>query len=489
MFDYLSGSGMVSAALIAPPGPEVMCALTALDPVSLSESARLDLLVAMERQAAWLAAVSQPVLVLVGDDAERAARAHPDRRDRSDLPLRSAQAEIGLALRLADTTAADRLETARALCRRLPAVHAALAAGEISFWHARAVAETTSMLSEEKARWVAERVLGRARHQTVSKLRRCLSRAVLAAEPKTAADRARAAHAERTLDWWTRPDGMAELRLIASATEVMAVYKAADSVARRAHAAGPAPGAEGWTPIAALRADALGQLAGGGVTAGGRAAVNVTVDLPTLLGLQDSPAELAGYGPIPAPLARALAADGRWRRMIVNPMTGALIDLGHTRYEPSAELSRFIKTRDPVCTFPTCNRAAERCEGDHTRRFNPDHPSGGRTDRANLGPLCASHHRLKHEAGWNIRRHPTTGHVTWTSPTGHRYESAPHDYRSYRVSDLLDEPDPWTAAEDCPIVLHDPATIGIADALLNDPDLWADPVEPDDRYQFASATR
>ena len=70
----------------------------------------------------------------------------------------------------------------------------------------------------EKARPVAERVLPRAGTQTCRSLRRCLHRAVLAAEPESAAERVRKAHADRKLDWWPLADGMAELRLIASAT-------------------------------------------------------------------------------------------------------------------------------------------------------------------------------------------------------------------------------------------------------------------------------
>ncbi len=483
MFECLSGSGVVAAALIAPPGPDVIAALSEVDLGRLSESGRVDLLVALERQSAWLSGFGQPVLAAVGDDAEAAARAYPGPRASADMALRAAHAEIGAALRLSDVAAASRLQTARALTVQLPAVHAALAAGDISFWQAHAIVDATSALSDEKARWVAGRVLGRARHQTVGQLRRCLRRAVLAVEPQSAADRARAAHADRSLDWWPLPDGMAELRLIASASEVMAVYHAADAVAHQAQAAGPAPGAEGWTPIAGLRADALVQLTTGVRAARPAAAVNVIIDLPTLLGLQDNPAELAGYGPIPAPLARALAADGRWRRMILDPKTGALLDLGHASYQPSAALSRFVKTRDPICAFPTCNRAAQRCEIDHSRRYSPHDPGGGGTDRANLGPFCTAHHRLKHETGWTVRRDPTTAHVTWISPTGRRYESAPHDYRSYQAADLPDEPPPDIGHY--LVVLHDPATIGIAEALLNDPNCpLSQPAEPDDLDEF-----
>ena len=35
----------------------------------------------------------------------------------------------------------------------------------------------------------------------------------------------------------------------------------------------------------------------------------------TLLGLDDDPCELTGYGPIPADLGRRIAANGTWRRL------------------------------------------------------------------------------------------------------------------------------------------------------------------------------
>jgi len=57
------------------------------------------------------------------------------------------------------------------------------------------------------------------------------------------------------------------------------------------------------------------------------ALVNVTIALPTLLGLDDNPAELTGYGPIPAQIARDLATspDSTLRRLVTDPLTGALL--------------------------------------------------------------------------------------------------------------------------------------------------------------------
>jgi hypothetical protein len=68
---------------------------------------------------------------------------------------------------------------------------------------------------------------------------------------------------------------------------------------------------------------------------GQRPAINVTVSLGTLLGCDDQPAHLDGYGPITAALARRLAADqtGSWRRLVTDE-NGRLLDYGRKTYRP-----------------------------------------------------------------------------------------------------------------------------------------------------------
>ncbi len=431
MFDTLSSNGVIAAALISPPGPDVLTALAEIDPGKLTDYMRVDLLVALERQNAWLAALIQPAVAAVGDSVEAEVRASWGKRaDPTEVAMRSAHAEIAAAIRLSDCAAAERLELARELTSALADVRHALAAGDITFWHARAIVKATEQLSREKAQLVSRRVLPRARHQTLGQLRRSLRRAVIAVEPRSAAKRARQAHAERSLDFWTREDGMAELRLIASATDVMTIFNVVDAIAQQARADGPKRDEEGREPIGALRADAMVTLITQGAAIVKPPAVNVTLDLPTLLGLQDNPAELAGYGPIPAELARTLAADGRWRRMILEPMTGVLLDLGHSSYKPSEPLARYVKTRDSTCIFPSCNRAARHCDIDHRIPFRPDDPSGGRTDRDNLNVGCRNHHTGKHHGRWKLGTNPETRRPRWTSPTGHTYDVEPADHRS-----------------------------------------------------------
>jgi len=95
--------------------------------------------------------------------------------------------------------------------------------------------------------------------------------------------------------------------------------------------------------------------------------VQVTVPLTMLLGLdQTHPAELAGYGPIPAQTARKLAAAGTWRRLVTDPITGAPLDYGRTRYQPPADLAEHVITRDRTCRWPGCHRPAAGCHLDHT---------------------------------------------------------------------------------------------------------------------------
>lgn len=82
--------------------------------------------------------------------------------------------------------------------------------------------------------------------------------------------------------------------------------------------------------------------------------VQVTLDAATLAGLAEHPGELAGYGPIPADLARDLAAAARrWRAALLDEQTGQLKNLS-VAYRPTPQLRRYIEIRDRTCCFPGC---------------------------------------------------------------------------------------------------------------------------------------
>jgi hypothetical protein len=148
-----------------------------------------------------------------------------------------------------------------------------------------------------------------------------------------------------------------------------------------------------------------------------RPTINVTIDLPTALGLAENPGQLAGYGPIPANIAREIAADGRWKRFVTDPITGTLIDYGRETYEPPQNLQDFLIARDRTCRFPGCRQPAHLADLDHAIPWD----EGGTTSAGNLGALCRRHHNLKTHGGWQLIN-GVNGACTWISPTGARYE-------------------------------------------------------------------
>jgi hypothetical protein len=153
--------------------------------------------------------------------------------------------------------------------------------------------------------------------------------------------------------------------------------------------------------------------------------VDVTVSLTTLLGLDEAAGQLAGYGPITAQTARRLAAAGTWRRLITDPVTGTVMDVGKTRYRPPDDLAELIRARDTRCLSPFCEVAANRCDLDHREPFAPD-GTGGATSAANLGSLCRRDHLLKTHARWHLTTDPDAeGTYCWTTPTGHVYTHRP----------------------------------------------------------------
>jgi hypothetical protein len=144
--------------------------------------------------------------------------------------------------------------------------------------------------------------------------------------------------------------------------------------------------------------------------------INITMDLPTALGLADNPAELAGYGPIPASVARHLSSDAKWRKFVTDPGTGNLLSFGRESYIPPQPLVDFLTARDRTCRFPGCSQPARVSDIDHAIPWE----EGGQTSPENLGLLCRRHHRMKTHDGWNLESF-ADGSCKWTSPAGKEF--------------------------------------------------------------------
>ena len=418
MFDYSAAVGVTELAA-GRPGPDSVAALADLELDRLSADGQLDALVAIERQIGWLQGMQQRVLA--GIDARIQATTPRARAEVANL----AREEVGCALRLAAQTAADRLAIAGVLCDRLPATLYALEAGEITYWHARALAEAAIRVDPVTAARVEQAVLGDAGGQSVGRFRTAVAEALLAIDPAPAEQRRQRAVADRCVRVRPAGDGMASLWALLPAEDAAALDAAVNALASVTSAGDP-------RTVDQRRADALVDL---GVAAlhdpalpraqGLRPHVQVTISLSTLLGLDEHPAELDGHGAIPAELARRIAADptGTWRRLVLDPVHHRLLDYGRRTYRPPADLARFVIARDQQCVFPHCQRNAARCDLDHQIRY----ADGGATSANNLAPLCPRHHAVKDDGGWRVTRQPD-GDYHWTSPTGRSYTASSPRY-------------------------------------------------------------
>jgi hypothetical protein len=168
--------------------------------------------------------------------------------------------------------------------------------------------------------------------------------------------------------------------------------------------------------------------------------IRVIIPYTALLGADDLPAEIAGYGPIPAAVARDLAAGGTWRRILTDPASGRPVDYGTTRYRPPAHLAGLIITRDQTCQFPGCRIPAHRCDIDHGVPYDPANGTGP-TSETNLGPKCRRHHQIKQTPGWSVTHHPD-GCTTWATPSGHQYHSQPAPLTDPEPLTIHPAPDP-----------------------------------------------
>ena len=168
---------------------------------------------------------------------------------------------------------------------------------------------------------------------------------------------------------------------------------------------------------------------------GMRPAVQVSVALSTLLGLDEQPGELAGHGPIPAAIARRIAADPhRHLAPADHRSTRPAARLRPFDLPPAARPHRARHRPRPDLPLPHCNRQARHCEIDHKRAW----ADGGPTNETNLLALCSRHHHGKHEAGWTPTRQPD-GSIEWTAPTRHTYVKEP---ATYPIDHTTDPPTP-----------------------------------------------
>ncbi len=401
----------------------------------LSKSAKIDYLAALQKQMSFLQEWSNRVIIALAGDEEIDPFSVADSEESYRIIQDQDREEIAAALRIAPATAQLKIDAARLLSNHLPLTTQALAAGEISAAHATVIARETerairSGLSTDSIQRVEERALAHAELHTPGQVANKVKSLIAKISPEDFQESVEEAMQERKVDFYPEREGMATVIALLPAAHALSLKNALDALAQISlEQEEIVIGREKFQrSMDQRRADALGEIASKALNDLSEfykpqrrpVTVNITMDLPTALGMADNPALLQGYGSIPGSVARALAADGKWRRFISDPISGTLLDFGREIYEPPQALRDFLIARDRTCRFPGCRRAGYLSDLDHSQSWE----SGGTTSAENLGLLCRRHHRLKTHGGWQVVS-SADGSCLWKSPEGKSYEVGP----------------------------------------------------------------
>ncbi|UCZ62998.1 HNH endonuclease [Mycolicibacterium phocaicum] len=370
------------------------------------------------------AAAAEQARLAVALEARRIAAAREGGPRVSRAALGS---EIGLARRESPHKGERLMVMARILVADMPCTLAGLESGVLSEHRAELITREAACLSVLDRRLLDAELcgdpgplagLGNAEVSAEA------ARVACELDQQTVVEKMRRARSARHVRFRVAADGMMSMTVLMPAAEGQLVRQALAREAASAVAAG----------VGRSRGQVMADVVVERVTGRDPVATPVPVTLnlvmsdETLLTGGEQPAQLDGYGPIPAALARdmvlAAAADATvgatLRRLYAQPGTSKLVAMeSRARAFPKA-LATFIGLRDQVCRTPFCNARIR-----HIDHVTP-RAKRGRTSAHNGDGLCEHCNYVKEEPGWQAAasydrfgRHT----IALTTPTGAVYTS------------------------------------------------------------------
>jgi hypothetical protein len=398
------------------PGPVMGAFLASVDVSKLSGFDQIVVLRAHQKMASFYQAATYQDMAAVNTTMSTFdGYAQPDVE-----AAEMAAAEIRVALNLTRHAADVEMGFALEMHRRLPRLFDMLASGVIDVRRAKVIERGTMHLSDATSWAVVDDIADDAPSLTTGELRARLKKLCIETDPDEAKDRYDTAVANRRVVIEPTDDGTANIHAYdLPADEAAAIGNRIHAMARTLH------GVEDESrSMDQLRTDVLLDYLNGITrhTAPKGGNVDVTVTMETLTGLVDRPAELAGFGPVIADVARTIAndTDNNLRVLICDTTTGEPTHVVTPTRRPTASQKRGIRARNQTCVFPGCRMPARGCDIDHTKAV----ADGGETCDCNLAPLCRHDHCIKHEHGWTYRR-LKDGRWQWATRLGHTYQKTP----------------------------------------------------------------
>jgi Domain of unknown function (DUF222) len=351
-------------------------------------------------------------------DAEAAAGVPAARRGRG------VASEVALARRDAPVRGGRHLGFAKALVHEMPHTLAALECGALSEWRATLIVRESACLDVEDRRALdAELCADPAGLDGMGDGRVAAAAKAIAyrLDPHAVVERAAKAENERTVTIRPAPDTMTYLTALLPVAQGVSVYAA---LHREADVR-----CDGRSRGQVMADTLVERVTGREAAIPAPIAVNLVLSDETLLGGDDAPAEICGYGPIPAAVARTLVsntvADRRsratLRRLYAHPRSGALVTMeSRARLFPRG-LAAFITLRDGRCRTPYCDAPIR--HRDHAQPW----ANGGSTTAHNGLGSCERCNYTKETPGWRVSTSIDETHThtaEFTTPTGKTYRSA-----------------------------------------------------------------
>ncbi len=402
-------------------------------------------------------------------------------------PWTSFRQELAVARQGSAQAAAAELRIALRLTSVLPHTLALLQAGRVTVARARVFVTELEALDDDVAAQLDCELAERIASLAPWRIRDEVRRAALALDPGLAAVRAAAATAQRDVSFEAAPDGQACALLTGPAVPSTRWYATVDARARALRSAGdprtlaalrfdvatstfpclthppadrgspqaqapalfgsataptptwaaPTTAAAATTPAAASAGCSSPTVtpAAAGLRLSGVEAASVdcrmsrpvqaviTVPVQTALGLADEPGWLDGCGWLDAPSSRLLLPDAQLRALLVDGLTGRVLDLSardlrppptpvgvrqamldltndphqagvgwrtEPDHDPSQGLRELVELRDRVCDGPTQpRRSASTCDLDHDRPWPSGRPLPGTWSPAPAAPTSS----------------------------------------------------------------------------------------------------
>jgi hypothetical protein len=336
---------------------------------------------------------------------------------------RGVASEIALARRDSPVRGNRHLGFAKALVHEMPHTLAALESGVLTEWRATLIVRESACLDVEDRRALdAELCADPAGLDGMGDARVAAAAKAIAyrLDPHAVVDRAAKAETERTVTIRPAPDTMTYLTALLPVAQGVSVYAA---LRREADICGDG------RSRGQVMADALVErVTGRDAATATPIAVNLVLTDETLLGDSSAPADVCGYGPIPAAVARGLVygavtdtqSRATLRRLYAHPDSGALVAMeSRARLFPRG-LAAFIELRDQRCRTPYCDAPIR--HRDHARPWRHD----GKTSAENGLGSCEQCNYVKEVAGWQVDTSVDEDYrhtAEFTTPTGARYRS------------------------------------------------------------------